>query len=140
MVTTAKRRVLEALQKYGPQFNGTLASHTDLVWNSRVFKNMEREGLIEGHPYEITDAGKRSAGRKWCRRVNTSKVGATAGRRPMSDEPRQPQPVQIVMTGKDVQDVNYWMRHIKRACEFKGDLVEQQGSTQLTIYPRAVND
>lgn len=60
----------------------------------------------------------------------------------MTDEPfgRQPQPVQIVVTGKEAADVVYWVRHIKRACEFKGDLVEQQGSTQLTIYPRAVND
>jgi hypothetical protein len=53
---------------------------------------------------------------------------------------RQPKPVQIVVTGREAADVVYWVRHIKRACEFKGDLVEQQGSTQLTIYPRAVND
>lgn len=60
----------------------------------------------------------------------------------MADEPfgRQPQPVQIVVTGKEAEDVNFWMRHIKRACEYKGDLVEQQGFTQLRIYPRAVND
>lgn len=53
---------------------------------------------------------------------------------------RQPQPVQITVTGKDAADVVYWVRHIKLACEFKGDLVELQGSTQLTVYPRAVND
>lgn len=53
---------------------------------------------------------------------------------------RQPQPVQIVVTGKEAEDVVFWVRHIKRACEFKGDLVEQRGFTQLTIYPRAVND
>lgn len=53
---------------------------------------------------------------------------------------RQPQPVQITVVGKEAQDVVYWVRYIKQACEFKGDLVEQQGSTQLTIYPRAVND
>lgn len=60
----------------------------------------------------------------------------------MDDEPfgRQPKPVQVIITGKEAADVVYWVRHIKRACEFKGDLVEQQGSTQLTIYPRAVND
>jgi hypothetical protein len=60
----------------------------------------------------------------------------------VTDEPfgRQPQPVQVVVTGKHALDVIYWVRHIKRACEFRGDLVEQQGSTQLTIYPRAVND
>ena len=62
--------------------------------------------------------------------------------RKSTDEPfgRQPQSVQLVVTGKEAQDVVYWVRHIKRACEFKGDLVDQQGSTQLTIYPRAVND
>lgn len=53
---------------------------------------------------------------------------------------RQPQPVQIIVTGKEAEDVVFWVRHIKRACEFKGDLVEQQGSTQLRIYPCAVND
>lgn len=59
-----------------------------------------------------------------------------------TDEPfgRQPQPVKIVVTGKEAVDVVYWMRIIKYACEFKGDLIEQQGATQLTIYPRAVND
>ena len=60
----------------------------------------------------------------------------------MSDESfgRQPQPVQIHFTGREAEDVVYWVRHVKRMCEFKGDVVEQQGSTQLTIYPRAVND
>ena len=60
----------------------------------------------------------------------------------MSDEPfgRQPQPVRIVVTGNEAADVVFWVRHIKRACEFKDDLVEQQGSAQLIVYPRAVND
>lgn len=60
----------------------------------------------------------------------------------MADEPfgRQPKPVQIVVTGKEAEDVVFWVRHIKLACEFKGDRVEQHGSTQLTVYPCAVND
>ena len=62
----------------------------------------------------------------------------------MTDEPfgRQPQPVQIAViavTGA-LEDIAYWISHIKRACEFKGDLVERRGLYQLVIYPRAVND
>lgn len=60
----------------------------------------------------------------------------------MSDEPfgRQPQPVQINVVGKAAEDVIYWVRHIKRTCEFKGDRVELRGSATLIIYPLAVND
>jgi len=58
MITRVQRKVLETLVKYGPQFNGSLALHVDLVWNSRVFRNMEHIGLVEGHPYEITEAGR----------------------------------------------------------------------------------
>lgn len=59
----------------------------------------------------------------------------------MSDEPfgRQPKPVQVTLTGEAV-DVAFWRQHIKRACEYKGDLVEQWPSGHLTIYPRAIND
>ena len=59
----------------------------------------------------------------------------------MTDEPfgRQPKSVQITATGEAI-DVAFWLRHIKRACEYKGDLVEQFKPNELTIYPRAVND
>ena len=57
-VTKKERLALEAIAKHGPQFNGSLAVHADVVWNSRVFRRMERDGLIAGHPYELTDAGR----------------------------------------------------------------------------------
>ncbi len=57
-LTPTERRVLETLQQYGPKFNGTLASIVDVVWNSRVFKRMEKRGLIAGHPYKLTEAGR----------------------------------------------------------------------------------
>lgn len=56
-MTKAEQRVLEALEKYGPLFNGSLASHADVVWNSRIFSRMQRAGLITGH-YEITEVGR----------------------------------------------------------------------------------
>lgn len=60
----------------------------------------------------------------------------------MSDEPfgRQPQPVEVFVTGKEPQDVLYWVRELKRRAEFKGDLVEPRGSCGFVIFPRAVND
>lgn len=60
----------------------------------------------------------------------------------MANDPfgRQPLPVQISVTGNGAEDVAFWVRHIKRACEFKGDNVEQLGSCTLIVYPRAVND
>lgn len=59
-MTIAERRILWALTAHGPQFNGSLAVHADLVWNSRVFSKMERAGLIAGHPFEITEAGRQA--------------------------------------------------------------------------------
>lgn len=60
------------------------------------------------------------------------------------DFPRQPQPVTITISdGPDI-DVEYWFRHLKRACEFKGDLTQDiDHDTErrtFRIYPRAVND
>lgn len=57
-MTTTERRALEAIDKYGPQFNGSLAVHADVVWNSRVFHRMERKGWISGYPYDLTKAGR----------------------------------------------------------------------------------
>lgn len=59
----------------------------------------------------------------------------------MIDEPfgRQPKPVKVTLDGESI-DVEFWARHIKRACEFKGDLVEFKHANIFTIYPRAVND
>ena len=52
---------------------------------------------------------------------------------------RQPKAVCINFTG-EAQDVSFWRQHIKRSCEYKGDLVEQWKDGSLTIFPRAVND
>ena len=54
---------------------------------------------------------------------------------------RQHLPIRIVVTGKESEDVVFWVRHIKKMCEFKGDLVEHRslrryGSTELIVYPR----
>lgn len=51
-------RVLKVLQDAGePLFNGTLAARTGLRFNSDVFGSLEAAGLIEGHPYRLTEAG-----------------------------------------------------------------------------------
>lgn len=41
-----------------PLFNGTLAARTGLRWNSGVFGSLKRLGLIEDHPFKLTDAGR----------------------------------------------------------------------------------
>lgn len=60
-MTPAEKRALEALRKYGPMFNGSLASHANVVWNSRIFSRMEKAGLIVAEyshfPYKITSKG-----------------------------------------------------------------------------------
>lgn len=60
----------------------------------------------------------------------------------ISDEPfgRQPQIVEVFITGKEPQDIEYWRREFMRRAEFKGDLVEPRGMAGFIIYPRAVND
>lgn len=59
----------------------------------------------------------------------------------MSDEPfgRQPKPVVVSFSGEQV-DIDYWLPHLKRRAEFKGDMTQQNGPLSFTIYPRAVND
>lgn len=58
------------------------------------------------------------------------------------DEPfgRQPQRVTVTIDGDDVQDVDYWAYRLRRAAEFKGDIVQQVNAGTFHIYPRAVND
>jgi hypothetical protein len=52
-------KVLRVLLQAGePLFNGTLAARTGLRFNSEVFFGLEKLGLIEGHPYRLTDAGR----------------------------------------------------------------------------------
>jgi hypothetical protein len=60
MLTRAKLRVLRVLDEASePLFNGDLGARTGLVFNSRLFRALERDGLIKGrHPYELTDAGR----------------------------------------------------------------------------------
>lgn len=38
-------------------YNGTLGAVTGLSYRSRVFARLRSRGLIEGHPYRITEAG-----------------------------------------------------------------------------------
>jgi Mn-dependent DtxR family transcriptional regulator len=57
-LTHAQRQVLDFLKQNGPTFNGTLGARVGLSWRSAVFRNLERAKLIEGHPYQITDAGR----------------------------------------------------------------------------------
>lgn len=52
---------------------------------------------------------------------------------------RQPQPVHMFFTGEQI-DIEYWMRHVIRAVEFKGDITQRIGTSELVLYPRAVND
>lgn len=52
---------------------------------------------------------------------------------------RQPQPVSVTIDG-EYEDVLYWVQRLKRAAEFKGDLVEMKHGNIFRIYPRAVND
>lgn len=54
-----QRMVLRTLDEAGePLFNGTLAARTGLRWNSEVFASLKRLGLIEDHPFKLTDAGR----------------------------------------------------------------------------------
>lgn len=60
----------------------------------------------------------------------------------MSDlEPfgRQPKPVTVTIDGESI-DVDYWIRHLTRAAEFKGDITQMKHGNIFIIYPRAVND
>jgi hypothetical protein len=58
-LTDTQRRVLQSLDVAGePLFNGTLAARTGLNFNSKVFSRLKQLGLIEGHPYRLTDAGR----------------------------------------------------------------------------------
>lgn len=59
-MTRKERLVLWTLRDAGPQFNGSLGAMCGLEWNSCVFDRLERDGLIEGHPYTITNAGRAS--------------------------------------------------------------------------------
>lgn len=57
---------------------------------------------------------------------------------------RQPQPVEVTITGEP-EDVAYWTRELASRSEFKGDEVQRKKSgspriNSFTIYPRAVND
>lgn len=54
-----QRMVLRTLAEADePLFNGTLSVRTGLRWNSEVFASLKRHGLIEDHPYKLTDAGR----------------------------------------------------------------------------------
>lgn len=52
---------------------------------------------------------------------------------------RQPESVVVSFRGMP-EDVIVWYRHMRRAAEYKGDLVQENDSASFTIYPRAVND
>jgi hypothetical protein len=59
MLSRTQRMVLRTLDEAGePLFNGTLGVRTGLRFNSEVFHSLVSRGLIKGHPYELTDAGR----------------------------------------------------------------------------------
>lgn len=62
----------------------------------------------------------------------------------MSNKPfgRQPLKVTVRLDGEP-EDVQYWARHLARAAEFKGDMVQRNivgDGSIFVIHPRAVND
>jgi len=59
MLSRTQRMVLRTLDEAGePLFNGTLSARTGLRFNSEVFHSLVSRGLIKGHPYELTGAGR----------------------------------------------------------------------------------
>lgn len=58
----AEQKILRALAKHGPLYNGTLGAVTGLSWRSKVFKRMEVAGMIEGHPFALTSKGRTALG------------------------------------------------------------------------------
>lgn len=61
------------------------------------------------------------------------------------DEPfgRQPKPVKVTLEGDPI-DIAFWMRHLIRVAQYKGDQIHlpfmPRDKDSFTIYPRAVND
>ncbi len=52
---------------------------------------------------------------------------------------RQPQPVKVTIDGES-EDVDFWVRHLMRAAQYKGDDIDQLHGNIFRICPRAVND
>lgn len=56
-MTKTHIRALWLIRENGPQFNGTLAVMCGVVWNSQIFKHLQKWKCITGHPYTNTDKG-----------------------------------------------------------------------------------
>lgn len=63
-LTDAETRILRALNDSSePLFNGNLAVDARVSWRSKLFARLENRGLIAGHPFKITPAGRAAIAR-----------------------------------------------------------------------------